>query len=148
MTAKKVNWREISCANIAYKAVFPRIIGAQNAKLYAVSSRSREKAKEFKTKHHAEKAYDSYNMLLDDPDIDAVYIPLPNALHKEWVLKAAEKGKHILCEKPLGINAQEVLDMKAACEKYNVKLMEAFAYRHSPLTHKAKERAGRQRNSR
>lgn len=141
MTARKVNWGVISCANIADKAVIPGIISAQNAKLYAVSSRSREKAEEFKNKHHAEKAYDNYDMLLDDPDVDAVYIPLPNALHKEWVLKAAEKGKHILCEKPLGINAQEVLDMKAACEKYNVKLMEAFAYRHSPLTHKAKELA-------
>ena len=141
MTDKKVNWGIISCANIADKAVIPGIIGAQNAKLFAVSSRSAEKAEEFKNKHHAVKAYDSYDKLLDDPDIDAVYIPLPNALHKEWVIKAAEKGKHILCEKPLGINAQEVLEMKAACERYNVKLMEAFAYRHSPLTHKAKELA-------
>lgn len=141
MIVKKVNWGIISCADIADREVIPGIISAQNAQLFAVSSRSREKAEEFKNKHHATKAYDSYDKLLDDPDIDAVYIPLPNALHKEWVFKAAEKGKHILCEKPLGIHAQEVLEMKAACERHNVKLMEAFAYRHSPLSFKAKELA-------
>lgn len=141
MAVKKVNWGIISCAGIADKAGIPGINSAQNAQLYAVSSRSMEKAEEFKNKHHAIKAYDSYDKLLDDPDIDAVYIPLPNGLHKEWVLKAAEKGKHILCEKPLGVHAQEVQEMRAACERHHVKLMEAFAYRHSPLTLKAKELA-------
>ncbi len=139
MADKKVNWGILSCAEIANKAVIPGIKMAQNAQLHAVSSRSMEKAEEFKNRHQAVKAYGSYDQLLDDPDVDAVYIPLPNSLHKEWVIKAAEKGKHILCEKPLGLTAQEVLEMKAACEKHRVLLMEAFAYRHSPLTMKARE---------
>jgi len=72
--------------------------------------------------------------LLSDPVIDAVYIPLPNSLHAEWVKKAAAAKKHVLCEKPLGVNASEVADMQAACDANGVLLMEAFAYRHSPLT--------------
>lgn len=133
-----VNWGVISCAGIADKAVIPGIKEASNAKLYALSSRSKDKLEAFKIKYNPVKAYDSYEDLLDDPEIDAVYIPLPNGMHHEWVLKAAAKKKHILCEKPLGINAREVISMKEACEKNGILLMEAFAYRHSPLTLKVK----------
>lgn len=134
-----VNWGVISCSGIADKAVIPGINSAGNAKLYAISSRSKDKLDEFGKEHNPVKAYQSYSELLDDPEIDAVYIPLPNSMHYEWVLKAAEKKKHILCEKPLGITAQEVAEMKQVCEKNGVLLMEAFAYRHSPLTLKVKE---------
>lgn len=133
-----VNWGVISCARIADNAVIPGIKAAKNAKLYAVSSRNKDKLEEFKQRHNPVKGYESYEDLLDDPEIDAVYIPLPNGLHHEWVLKAAFKKKHVLCEKPLGINSQEVVSMKDACEKNGVLLMEAFAYRHSPLTIKVK----------
>ncbi|MDP4092923.1 MAG: Gfo/Idh/MocA family oxidoreductase [Bacillota bacterium] len=134
-----INWGVISCAGIADIAVLPGIKSANNAKLHAVSSRSMAKAIEFKEKFGAVKAYDSYEAVLDDPEVEAVYIPLPNSMHLEWVLKAAAKKKHILCEKPLGCTAQEVLDMQAACEKNGVLLMEAFAYRQSPVTKKVKE---------
>lgn len=138
MGKTSVNWGVISCAGIADGAVIPGIKSAKNAKLYAISSTSKDKLNDFKTRHSPEKAYESYEDLLDDPDIDAVYIPLPNSMHKEWVLKAASKKKHILCEKPLGVTAQEVTIMKEACEKNGVLLMEAYAYRHSPLTLKVK----------
>ena len=138
MDNKIVNWGVISCAGIANTAVIPGINAASNATLYAISSRSKQKLEEYSQKHKPVKTYESYDDLLDDPEIDAVYIPLPNALHCQWVFKAAEKKKHILCEKPLGITAKEVADMREVCEKNGVLLMEAFAYRHSPLTLKVK----------
>ena len=134
-----INWGVLGCAGIAEKSVIPGILGANNAMLYAVSSRNAgSRLDEFKDRFNPVKAYDSYEALLDDPEIDAVYIPLPNALHYEWTLKAADKKKHILCEKPLGINANEVEAMKKAADNNGVLLMEAFAYRHSPLTKKVK----------
>ncbi|NLK86126.1 MAG: Gfo/Idh/MocA family oxidoreductase [Clostridiaceae bacterium] len=135
-----VNWGVIGCAGIAEKSVIPGILAANNAKLYAVSSRKAGgRLDEFRDRFSPVMAYGSYEELLDDPRIDAVYIPLPNALHYEWTVKAAEKKKHILCEKPLGINANEVRAMKTAADENGVLLMEAFAYRHSPLTRKVKE---------
>lgn len=138
MINKIVNWGVIGCAGIADSAVIPGINAASNAKLYAISSRNKEKLEKYSEKHKPVKSYESYNDLLEDPEIDAVYIPLPNSLHCEWVFKAAQKKKHILCEKPLGITAKEVNDMKECCDKNGVLLMEAFAYRHSPLTLKVK----------
>lgn len=138
MSKTYINWGVIGCAGIADKAVIPGINSANNAKLYALSSRNEEKLDDFSKRHNPVKGYLSYDELLDDPEIDAVYIPLPNALHCEWVIKAAEKKKHILCEKPLGINAEQVVKMKESAEKNGVLLMEAFAYRQSPLTFKVK----------
>lgn len=139
MSKDIINWGVIGCAGIAEKSVIPGILSAQNAKLYALSSRGAgSKLDDFCEKFNPVKAYTSYEELLDDPEIDAVYIPLPNALHYEWTLKAAEKKKHILCEKPLGISAEEVKVMMEAAEKNGVLLMEAFAYRQSPLTKKVK----------
>jgi len=139
MNKTKVNWGIISCAGIAESSVIPGILSANNAQLYAISSRGTEKLEEFRKKFNPVKAYQSYDELLDDPEVDAVYIPLPNGLHCEWTIKAAEKKKHILCEKPMGISAEEVKLMKEVCDKNGVLLMEAFAYRHSPLTLKVKE---------
>ncbi len=140
MSKTIVNWGVIGCAEIAEKSVIPGILAAENARLYAVSSRSAgSRLDDFRDRFSPVKAYTSYEELLEDPEIDAVYIPLPNSLHYEWTLKAAESKKHILCEKPLGINAEEVKAMKAAADKNGVLLMEAFAYRHSPLTRKVKE---------
>lgn len=139
MSKEFVNWGVISCAGIADKQVIPGINSAKNAKLYALSSRSKDKLEEFKNKHNPVKGYLNYEDILNDPDIDAVYIPLPNSMHYEWAMKAMEKKKNVLCEKPLGCTADEVTKMKAAAEKNGVLLMEAFAYRHSPLTLKVKE---------
>lgn len=138
MDNKIVNWGVLGCARIANSAVIPGIKSASNANLYAIASRSKDKLEEFNKNHNPEKTYESYMDLLKDPKIDAVYIPLPNSLHCEWVIKAAENKKHILCEKPLGISAKEVEVMRDACNKNGVHLMEAFPYRHSPLTIKVK----------
>ncbi|WP_099466827.1 Gfo/Idh/MocA family protein [Konateibacter massiliensis] len=135
-----VNWGIIGCAGIAEKSVIPGILSADNARLYALSSRGAgKKLEEFKEKFNPAKTYTSYEEMLDDPEIDAVYIPLPNGLHCEWAIKAAEKKKHVLCEKPLAVNEEEVKAMQDAADKNGVLLMEAFAYRQSPLTKKVKE---------
>ncbi|OYP00487.1 oxidoreductase, partial [Lachnotalea glycerini] len=133
-----VNWGGIGCAGFAWSSVVPGILNADNARLYAISSRGESKLEEFRKAFQPIKSYSSYEQLLEDPEIDAVYIPLPNGLHCEWTIKAAEKKKHILCEKPMGVNAKEVKAMKEAADKNGVLLMEAFAYRHSPLIQEVK----------
>lgn len=139
MSKDFINWGIISCARIADRALIPGIKGSFNSRLYAISGKTREKLEEFKKKHNPVKAYDNYEDILNDPDVDAVYIPLPNSMHIEWVFKAAEKKKHVLCEKPLGCTPDEVLQMKEAAEKNGIILMEAFAYRQNPLIFKVKE---------
>ncbi|VXB66286.1 Predicted dehydrogenase [Arthrobacter sp. 9V] len=81
----------------------------------------------------------AYQAVIDDPNVDAVYIPLPNHLHKEWTLKAAAAGKHVLCEKPLGVTAADAYDMIRACQENVVHLMEAFMYRYNPQHHRARQ---------
>jgi len=140
MSKNYVNWAVLGCAKIAETSVIPGILSANNAKLYAVASREAGKRlDDFKNKFNPVKAYSSYEELLDDPEVDAVYIPLPNSLHYEWTIKAVEKKKHVLCEKPLGVTAKEVKDMFESARNNGVLLMEAFAYRQSPLTKKVKE---------
>ncbi len=137
---KKIKWGILGCANIARKSVIPGIMGAENSELYAVASRSREKAADFAEEFGAAKFYDNYDELLADQEIEAVYIPLPNGLHKEWTIKAAAAGKHILCEKPLsGKSKAEAEEMFAAAQKNKVKLMEAFMYRFQPFVIRLKE---------
>lgn len=140
MSKDYINWGVLGCAQIAASSVIPGILSADNAKLYAVASRGGgSRLDEFAEKFKPVKAYSSYEELLDDPEVDAVYIPLPNGLHYEWTIRAIEKKKHVLCEKPLGISADEVKKMFDAAEKNGVILMEAFAYRQSPVTKKVKE---------
>src|SRR5690606_13532774 len=124
---KKVRWGIISTANIAQTQLIPAIFRSDNAEAAAIASRS-SKVHGIAAALNIPKAYESYEELLDDPEIDAVYIPLPNHLHKEWVLKAAAKGKHILCEKPAALNAKEAEDMIQVCQASGVKFMEAFMY--------------------
>jgi D-xylose 1-dehydrogenase (NADP+, D-xylono-1,5-lactone-forming) len=139
MQKKIINWGILGCAGIAEGRVIPGLLQASGAKLYAISSRgNNDKLKRFQDKFKPEIAYSSYEELLADPKVDAVYIPLPNGLHYEWVLKAAAMKKHILCEKPLGVSKLQVKQMQAACDANGVFLMEAFAYRQSPLTKKVK----------
>lgn len=137
--SRKINWGILGCAGIAKIRTIPGLLQADNAHLYAVASRGTDKAEEFKELFGAEKAYGSYEALLEDKAVEAVYIPLPNSMHFEWVEKAAKAGKHILCEKPLALNEAEAKRMYEICEAEGVLLMEAFAYRHAPLIQKVKE---------
>ena len=131
---EQVNWGVLGTAGIARGCTIPGMQLADNCRLYAIAGRDPEKAGMFKTEFGFEKAYCSYEELLADPAVEAVYIPLPNSLHYEWVIKAARAGKHILCEKPLAPNAKQAAEMQAAAQENGVWLMEAFAYLHSPLT--------------
>lgn len=131
MSTRKIKWGILGTATIAKNHTIPGMAEAVNCELYAIAGRNSEKVEEFQKNFGFQKAYLSYDELLDDPEIEAVYIPLPNQLHKEWVLKAAKKKKHILCEKPLSGTYADTHEMIEACEKEGVLLMEAFAYLHS-----------------
>jgi len=124
----------ISTANIGRAAVNPAIQASRNGELLAIASREEMRARSFAEAHEIPRYFGSYQALLDDPEIDAVYLPLPNALHAEWAIKAAEAGKHVLCEKPLALDAAECEAMAAAAAAHDVKLMEAFMYRFHPRT--------------
>lgn len=136
---KKVNWGILGTADIAKRCTIPAMLMAENCKLYGIAGRNKEKVHEYQTTFGFEKAYYSYDDLLDDEAIEAVYIPLPNVLHKEWVLKAAAKKKHILCEKPLSGSEKDVKEMIKACDDAGVYFMEAFAYLHTPIVKSVKE---------
>jgi len=118
-------------ARIAREQVMPAIQRAANAELAAVASRSEAKLAECQARYPGVRTCLGYEEFLRDPSIDAVYLPLPNAQHCEWTIKAAEQGKHILCEKPLALNAGEVTRMTDACAAHGVVLMEAFMYRYT-----------------
>lgn len=129
---KKIRWGIIGCAGIAKHSVIPGIQKSETGEVAAIASRGLDKAKQTAEELTIPTAYGSYEELLADPTIEAVYIPLPNHMHKEWVILAAEAGKHVLCEKPLALTAQEAQEMAAACEKAGVVFAEAFMYRYHP----------------
>ena len=130
----KVRWGVLGTATIAENHTLPGMKEACNCQLYAIAGRDPEKTKRFQEKFGFEKTYGSYAELLEDENVDAVYIPLPNQLHKEWTIKAARKKKHILCEKPLAPTVDEVKEVVEICRQEGVILMEAFAYLHSKAT--------------
>lgn len=134
MENRRVKWGVLGTAGIAWEQTIPGMKKAYNCELYAIAGRNPEKVKKFQEEFGFEKAYDSYEALLDDEQVEAVYIPLPNQLHKEWIIKAAKKKKHILCEKPLSVTADEVKEAIEVCKEEGVLLMEAFAYLHSDVT--------------
>lgn len=129
---KKIRWGIIGCAGIAKHSVIPGIQKSETGEVAAIASRGLNKVKQTAEELTIPTAYGSYEELLADPTIEAVYIPLPNHMHKEWVIRAAEAGKHVLCEKPLALTAQEAQEMAAACEKAGVVFAEAFMYRYHP----------------
>ncbi|TKD70959.1 Gfo/Idh/MocA family protein [Pseudalkalibacillus hwajinpoensis] len=118
-------------ANIARKAVIPAITNSDHAKVVSVASGS-GRAKEFAEEMGIKRFHDSYEAMLEDDSIDAVYIPLPNTLHKKWTIEAARKGKHVLCEKPAAITVEDAMEMVQACEDNGVTFMEAFMYQFHP----------------
>ena len=123
--------------------VIPAMQKGDHSIVAAIASRSLDKAKSAAQELKIEKAYGSYEELLTDPDIDAIYNPLPNHLHVPWSIKALEAGKHVLCEKPIGLTSAEGEQLVEAGKRFpQLKLMEAFMYRHHPQWQKAKELAG------
>lgn len=117
----------------------PAMGKAKNAVLAGVASNDPNKRSDCQSRFKPERVYENYRALVDDSGIQAVYIPLPNGLHKEWVIRCAEQGKHILCEKPVALNAAEGRKMFEACRANGVRLMEAFMYRYSPKIAKVQE---------
>jgi xylose dehydrogenase (NAD/NADP) len=128
----KLKWGIMGCANIAIRSVIPGTQASETGEVVAIASRDLVKAQQAAANANIPHAYGSYEALLEDPEVDAVYIPLPNDLHKEWTIKAAQAGKHVLCEKPMALNTQEVKEMVKAAEQAGVCLAEAFMYRHHP----------------
>jgi predicted dehydrogenase len=130
----QLRWGIIGCARIARRALISGIKASKSGSLHALASRDLATATDWAKTYGAPKAFGSYRELLDDPEIQAVYIPLPNELHKPWVMRAADLGKHILCEKPLALDAREAAAMVEYCRERGVMLMEAFMWRHQPRT--------------
>jgi len=129
---EKLRWGVMGAANIAVEKVIPGIARSANGDVAALASRSADTAAATADRLDIPLSYGSYEDLVASSEIDAVYIPLPNHLHREWTLAAAAAGKHVLCEKPLGMNAAEAEEMVEGCEAAGVTLMEAFMYRLHP----------------
>jgi predicted dehydrogenase len=136
----KVSWGVLSTAKIGTNKVIPAMQKGKYSEINAISSRNLDKAKMAAEKLEILKAYGSYEELLADKEIDAVYIPLPNHLHVEWSIKSLEVGKHVLCEKPIGMTYKEAVYLQNEIKKFpKLKVMEAFMYRHHPQTIKSKK---------
>jgi predicted dehydrogenase len=129
---KKVKWGIISTASIAQRRVLPAMLNCEHAEIAAIGSRSLDKAKAVAAKFSIPKVYGSYEELFDDPEIEAIYNPLPNHLHAEWSIRAASRGKHVLVEKPVSRNAAEARRLLKARDDYRVKIGEAFMVRTHP----------------
>jgi predicted dehydrogenase len=129
---EELRWGILSTANIGRRKVVPAIQRARRNRVVAVASREHGHAAEYAAALGIAKAYGTYEELFADPEIDAVYIPLPNHMHLEWTLKAAAAGKHVLCEKPLALTSAEAAQMVEACARAGVRLAEAFMYRLHP----------------
>ena len=138
MINKILNWGLLSTARIN-RALIPPLQVSKRNHLLAVGSRSQETADAYAKEKKIERAYGSYEALLADPDIDVIYNPLPNHLHALWTIKAAEAGKHVLCEKPLALTVAEVDAIHTAAHKHGRVVAEAFMYRHHPQTLKVQE---------
>jgi predicted dehydrogenase len=129
---EKVRWGVLSTSRFAQRTWIPSAQQCQWGEVVAIASREHGGARRVADRLGIATAHDSYEALLADSGVDAVYIPLPNHLHATWTVAAAEAGKHVLCEKPIALNAAEAAEMAAAAERAGVALMEAFMYRFHP----------------
>jgi predicted dehydrogenase len=136
---EKVRMGILGAADIAVVKVVPAMQQAANCEVVALASRDAARARDAADRLGIATAHGSYTDLLEDEEVDAVYIPLPNHLHAEWTMQAAAHGKHVLCEKPLALSAAEARVMAEACEAAGVVLMEAFMYRLHPTWRKVRE---------
>lgn len=134
----KLRWGLLSTAHIN-RVLLPPLRSSARNELTAVASRDLERAKVYANERNIPRVFGSYEAMLADPDVDVIYNSLPNGMHAEWTIKAAQAGKHVLCEKPLAITLEEVDAITAAAKKAGVVVMEAFMYRHHPQTLKVKE---------
>ncbi|MFX0174518.1 MAG: Gfo/Idh/MocA family protein [Candidatus Hodarchaeota archaeon] len=134
----KINWGILGAANIARRMV-SAINETPNGKVVAIASRNLEKARNFATQYGIPKFYGNYSDLLKDKDISAIYIPVPNHLHKYWTIESAKNQKHVLCEKPFSLSVKDAEEMFKTCKENNVLVMEAFMYRFNPAIKKIKE---------
>lgn len=135
----KIKWGVLGTASIAKNCTIPGMLKAKDCEAYAIAGRDEKKVNEFKERFGFKKAYVGYEKLVEDKDVQAVYIPLPNNLHKEWVIACLKAGKHVLCEKPMALNAKEAKEMYEVARENGVILMEAYAYLHSPYVKGLKE---------
>lgn len=139
MSDGRIRWGILGYARIAKSSVIPAILKAGNSELFAAASGDEAKRQECRESYPGVKVYSDYAAVIEDPDVDAVYIPLPNSMHKEWAMKAMERGKHVLCEKPIALTAADCLEMMEAAKKHGVLLMEAFMYRYTDRTRKVQQ---------
>ena len=139
METRKVKWGVLGTAGIAAGCTIPGMKKAKSCELYAIAGRSIEKAMAFQERFGFQKVYEGYDELLADPEVEAVYIPLPNNIHCEWVEKALKAHKHVLCEKPIAMNESELRRMFKTAKENGVILMEAYAYLHSPYVSSLKK---------
>jgi predicted dehydrogenase len=135
----KIRWGILSTANIGIKRVIPAIISSSRGTLAAIASRDGDRAASVAKQFGIPVSYADYQSLLDDPNIDAIYNPLPNHLHVPWTVKAMEAGKHVLCEKPIALNAREAEALIAARDRTGKHVMEAFMVRCHPQWHRVRE---------
>ncbi len=136
----KIRWGVLSTAKIGVTKVIPAMQRAKYCEITAISSRDLNESKRIASTLGIPKAYGSYDELLSDSEIDAVYIPLPNHLHVAWAIKAMEAGKHVLLEKPVGLTSNQAESLiQVSKGKPQLKIMEAFMYRHHPQWQKAKK---------
>src|SRR5699024_5226038 len=130
---KKIQWGVLGAAIIAVEQMIPAIQESKYGEVRAIASRNLEKAKQVSKKFNIPLFYEGYKTLLADPEIDAVYIPLPNHLHVPWAIKTLQSGKHILVEKPIALHAPEARKLLNASQKHpHLKAMEAFMYKFHP----------------
>lgn len=129
----------LGAARIAPHAVIKPARNVAEAEIGSVAARDRDRAKSFAAKHGIPKVHDSYAALIADPDLDAIYNPLPNGLHAKWTIAALEAGKHVLCEKPFTANAEEAEAVAAVADRTGLVVMEAFHYRYHPLAKRMRE---------
>ena len=134
-----INWGVLGAANIARKFALPGMNAAPSAVLFALASRDVDKARSVARELDIPKVHGSYADLLADPEIDAVYIPLPNRLHFEWAVRALEAGKHVLCEKPLCMTSAQIEELCAVRDRTGKHIEEAFAFRNHPQWTKVRE---------
>ena len=131
LATDKVRWGLLSTAWINVAMVGP-MQRSPRSRLVAVASRGMEKAEVYAAENRIPRAYGSYQELIEDPEIDAVYNPLPNTLHADWTIRAARAGKHVMCEKPLVTNLEDLQAVEAAARRYGVTIFEAFSFLHHP----------------